>query len=173
VDTGDPFDLLKDRVPSFLRSLRLASVSSWAAISDLEVGRGGTQPSSETPGFDEIRYTSPLTHYQRLMGAGTVMPTDLRLARHTSEIAARFAEIIEISHADGRLNTTISKDVRERFGLKKKALRVLDPDRPFPTVTSMPDDLLYVLVRHTRAVIGHNDIIFAKIDLDFIGSCIE
>src|SRR5258706_14081625 len=34
----NPFDLLRERLPSFLRSLRLkAPVSSWAAISDLEV----------------------------------------------------------------------------------------------------------------------------------------
>jgi DNA (cytosine-5)-methyltransferase 1 len=142
--SANPFDILKSRTPSFLRTIRLKTpVSSWAAISDLEVGRGGTRPSSDTPGFDEIAYSSPLTHYQRLMGAGTVVPTDLRLARHSKEITRRFQEIIEISHAEGRLNTTISSDLRARFALKKKALRVLDPDRPAPTITSMPDDLIH------------------------------
>jgi DNA (cytosine-5)-methyltransferase 1 len=140
----NPFDLLKKRLPSFLRTMRLtAPVSSWAAISDLEISRNGTQPSPETPGFDEIKYIGPLTNFQRLIGAGTVVPTDLRLARHAPEIAARFRAIIDISHAEGRLNTTISEEVRARFGLKKKALRVLDPDRPSPTITSMPDDLLH------------------------------
>jgi DNA (cytosine-5)-methyltransferase 1 len=78
-----------------------------------------------------------------LMSDGTVTPTDLRLARHTKEVVARFEEIIELSHAEGRLNVSISEEVRSRFGLKKHALRVLDPDRPSPTVTSMPDDLLH------------------------------
>ena len=141
---SNPFDLLRSRLPSFLRSLRLkVPVTSWAAISDLEVARGGRQPSKETPGFDEIRYTKPLTHFQKLMGAGEATPTDLRLARHSGEIADRFQEIIELSHAEGRLNTTISDDVRARFGLRKRALRVLDPDRPSPTITSLPDDLLH------------------------------
>jgi DNA (cytosine-5)-methyltransferase 1 len=141
---GNPFDLLRNRLPSFLRSLRLkAPVSSWAAISDLELSRAGKQPSSETPGFDEIKYTTPLTHFQRLMGADERIPGDLRLARHSNEITERFQEIIDLSHAEGRLNTSISDDVRARFGLRKRALRVLDPDRPSPTITSLPDDLLH------------------------------
>jgi len=140
----NPFDLLRNRLPSFLRSLRLkAPVTSWAAISDLELSRGGKQPSSETSGFDEIKYTSPLTHFQKLMGAGETVPGDLRLARHSDDIKDRFQEIIELSHAEGRLNTSISDEMRARFGLKKRALRVLDPDRPSPTITSLPDDLLH------------------------------
>lgn len=148
-----PFDELRDRLPSFLRSMRLkVPVSSWAAISDLEVSRGGTQPSPETPGFDEIRYTSPLTQFQKLMGAGGVAPTDLRLARHSGDIIERFREIIGLSHAEGRLNTSISDGVRARFGLRKKALRVLDPDRPAPTITSLPDDLLHYSEPRTLTV---------------------
>jgi DNA (cytosine-5)-methyltransferase 1 len=109
----NPFDLLKRRLPSYLRSLGLkAPVSSWCAISDLEIGRGGTRPSDETPGFDEIRYMRPLTRFQKLMGTGAKAPTDLRLARHANEIKERFQEIIELSHAEGRLNTSISNDVR-------------------------------------------------------------
>lgn len=140
----NPLDLLKARLPSFLRAMRLkAPVSSWAAISDLEISLGGRQPSGETSGFDEIKYTKPRTHFQRLMGAGEAIPTDLRLARHSEAITDRFRQIIELSHAQGRLNTTISDDVKARFGIKKQALRVLDPDRPSPTITSLPDDLLH------------------------------
>lgn len=141
---GDPFALLKNRLASFLRSLRLkVPVSSWSAISDLEVSRGGKRPSSDTPGFEEIGYTRPLTHYQKLMGAETTLPADLRLARHSDEIVERFQQIIKLSHAEGRLNTSISEQVRARFRLRKRALRVLDPDRPSPTITSLPDDLIH------------------------------
>lgn len=149
----NPFDNLKSRLPSYLRSLGLQTpVSSWAAISDLEIGRGGTRPSSETPGFDEIRYAGPLTHYQKLMGTGTNSPSNLRLARHAPNIAARFQDIIALSHAEGRLNTTISESVRAKYGIKKRALRVLDPDRPSPTITSMPDDLLHYSEPRTLTV---------------------
>lgn len=149
----NPFEHLLSRLPSFLRSLRLtAPVSSGTAISDLEVGRNGTQPSTESKGFEETRYTAPLTHYQKLMNAGCKVPTDLRLARHAEHIADRFKEIIALSHAHGRLNTSIGAEMRARFGLKKMALRVLDPDRPSPTITSMPDDLLHYSEPRTLTV---------------------
>lgn len=150
---SNPFEHLRNRLPSFLRSLRLtAPVSSGAAISDLEVGRGGTQPSSESKGFQETCYAGPLTHYQKLMNAGCEKPTNLRLARHTENIVSRFKEIIELSHAAGRLNVSIGAEMRARFGIKKMALRVLDPDRPSPTITSMPDDLLHYSEPRTLTV---------------------
>lgn len=153
LNVPNPFTHLQSRLPSFLRSLRLtAPVSSEAAISDLEVGRNGTQPSMENKGFEETRYTAPLTRYQKLMNAGCKAPTDLRLARHSKEIAGRFKEIIELSHAEGRLNTSIGAEMRARFGIKKMALRVLDPDRPSPTITSMPDDLLHYSEPRTLTV---------------------
>ncbi len=152
VTTTDPFKLLESQIPSFLRSLGIsAPVSSSNAISDLEVSRCGTEPSQDTKGFEQIAYGRPLTRYQKLMNNG-VTPTDLRLARHAVDIAQRFQDIIDISHAEGRLNTSISSKVRERFGLKKRALRVLDPDRPSPTITSMPDDLLHYSEPRTLTV---------------------
>lgn len=153
LNVSNPFEHLQSKLPSFLRSLRLMTpVSSGAAISDLEVGRNGTQPSIESIGFQEIRYAGPLTNYQKMMNAGCKAPTDLRLARHADGIARRFGEIIEMSHAEGRLNRSLGAEIRERFGLKKLALRVLDPDRPAPTITSMPDDLLHYSEPRTLTV---------------------
>lgn len=153
VTQDNPFEELRNRLPAFLRALKLkAPVSSWAAISDLEIARAGTQPSIDTDGFEEIAYSKPITRYQKLMAEGSDFPSDLRLARHAAEIAGRFQEIIELSHAEGRLNTSISDDLRDRFGLKKRALRVLDPDKPSPTITSMPDDLLHYSEPRTLTV---------------------
>ena len=153
VSTIDPFKLLDSRTPSFLRTLGIsAPVSSSNAISDFEVSRCGTEPSKDTKGFDQIAYGRPLTRYQKLMNEADLTPTDLRLARHSDEIAQRFQEIIDLSHAEGRLNTSISAEIRERYGLKKRALRVLDPDRPSPTITSMPDDLIHYSEPRTLTV---------------------
>lgn len=139
----DPFGVIERLLPSFLRELAIqAPVSSWSAISDLEMQRGGTRESVESSGFRETVPSSPRTNYQRLM-AGENLTTDLRLARHAPEIAKRFSEIIAICQAEGRLNTSIGSELRQKYGLKKHALRVLDPDRPSPTITSMPDDLLH------------------------------
>lgn len=153
LNASDPFIHLQNRLPSFLRSLRLTvPVSSGSAISDLEIARGGKQPSTESKGFEEIRYAGPLTRYQKLMNAGCATPTNLRLARHNENIVARFKEIIALSHAEGRLNISIGAEMRARFGLKKMALRVLDPERPSPTITSMPDDLLHYSEPRTLTV---------------------
>ncbi|MEN9307727.1 MAG: hypothetical protein RL173_1659 [Fibrobacterota bacterium] len=153
LNVPNPFAHIQSSLPSFLRSLRLTvPVSSGAAISDLEVGRSGTQPSLESKGFEETRYAGPLTQYQKLMNAGCDVPTGLRLARHAEDIADRFKEIIELSNAEGRLNKSIGAEMRARFGLKKLALRVLDPDRPSPTITSMPDDLLHYSEPRTLTV---------------------
>ena len=153
VSTTDPFELLESRIPSFLRALGInAPVSSSNAIGDLEVRRCGTEPSKDTKGFNQIAYGQPLTRYQKLMNKGSATPSDLRLARHSDDIAYRFQEIIDLSHAEGRLNTSISAEIRERFGLKKRALRVLDPDRPSPTITSMPDDLIHYSEPRTLTV---------------------
>lgn len=149
----NPFKLLRERLPAFLRSLRLqAPISSWSAISDLEISHCGKQPSNESSGFEEIKYGRPLSHYQKFMSESVAVPTDLRLARHSSEIVDRFKQIIELSHAEGRLNTTMKEELRTRFGLKKRALRVLDPDCPSPTITSMPDDLLHYSEPRTLTV---------------------
>lgn len=153
ISTADPFDLLEDRIPSFLRALGIsAPVSSSNAISDLELRRGGAEPSRDTNGFDQIAYRRPLTRYQKLMNGSGTTPSDLRLARHAEDIAQRFQQIIDLCHAEGRLNTSISTEIRERFGLKKRALRVLDPDRPSPTITSMPDDLIHYSEPRTLTV---------------------
>ena len=151
--TDDPFNLLERRVSSFLRTLGIrAPVSSSHAISDLEISRYGTEASRDTKGFEQITYRKPLTRYQKLMNGNGVIPNDLRLARHSAEITKRFQTIIELCHAEGRLNTSISTEMRERFGLRKQALRVLDPDRPAPTITSMPDDLIHYSEPRTLTV---------------------
>ena len=123
------------------------------AISDLEVAYNGTVPSVDSKGFDAIAYKAPRTPYQKAMrehheGA----PPDTRLARHRPDIRARFADIIKACHEEGRLNVTISPDTRKAHGLKKMAIRVLDPFSFAPTITSLPDDLLHYSEPRTLTV---------------------
>lgn len=149
-----PFQVIERQRPDFL-SLKGISipVSSKSAISDLEISRNGTQPSKDTKNFNEIAYKGPMTGYQRLMNNGIGQAvTDTRLARHNQKIKDRFQKLIELCHADGRLNVSISPELRASFGLKKCAIRVMDPDNPSPTITSMPDDLIHYSEARTLTV---------------------
>lgn len=149
-----PFQFIERLRLGFLAAKGIsAPVSAKSAISDLEVTKNGIRPSADSANFEEIAYKEPLTSYQRLMNAGVGKAvTDLRLARHSQIVKARFEQLIELCHADGRLNVSISPELRASFGLKKCAIRVMDPDSPSPTVTSMPDDLIHYREARTLTV---------------------
>lgn len=139
------FESLARERALFLSSNGLPSSSSARdAISDLEMARNGVKPSAECKGFEEIGYKEPRTPFQRLMRDGHEgAPSDLRLARHSPHIRTRFEAIIGACREEGRLGTAISKELRQRYSLKKMAIRVLDPLAAAPTITSLPDDLLH------------------------------
>ena len=154
-NTINPFDEVELDRHNFLKSKGIATVpvSSKMAISDLEIKVNGTTASRDTPGFMEIAYSGPHSSYQKLMNVGNINPlSDTRLARHKPEISARFGKIIKLCHADGRLNVSLSAEIKASFGLKKSAIRVLDPNSPSPTITSMPDDLIHYSEPRTLTV---------------------
>ncbi|WP_431689511.1 DNA cytosine methyltransferase [Hahella sp. NBU794] len=151
-----PFEQIEKNRLSFIRNKGFASlpVSSGSAISDLEVRRNGKVASRDSVGFEEISYNHPLTTYQKIMhgDVGRTNLTDTRLARHKQKIVERFQSIIKTCHTDGRLNVSLSNELKSRLGLKKSAIRVLDPERPSPTITSMPDDLIHYSEPRTLTV---------------------
>ena len=148
------FDDLKREAGRFLSGRRLPRwPTARDAISDLEVARNGTVPSTDSKGFEAIAYKGPRTPYQNAMrdkheGA----PPDMRLARHRPDIRGRFEAIIRACREEGRLNVTISAETRKAHGLKKMAIRVLDPLNSAPTITSLPDDLLHYSEPRTLTV---------------------
>ena len=148
------FENLEHQSGSFLSKCKLLCMpTARDAISDLEITRNGTVPSTESAGFDAIAYNSPRTPYQEAMRDGHEgPPPDTRLARHRPTIRARFADIIRASQEEGRLNITISAETRKAHGLKKTAIRVLDPLSSAPTITSLPDDLLHYFEPRTLTV---------------------
>ena len=157
-DIGDQvatfFDDLEGQVSGFLSKRQLPSQpTARDAISDLEVSRNGTVPSVDSKGFEAIAYKAPLTSYQEVMRDGHEgVPPDTRLARHRPDIRERFEAIIKACGEEGRLSVTISAETRKEHGLKKMAIRVLDPLSCAPTVTSLPDDLLHYSEPRTLTV---------------------
>ncbi|WP_292227538.1 DNA cytosine methyltransferase [Mesorhizobium sp.] len=148
------FDSLYEYSSPFLKMRGLPKkVTARDAISDLEVGHNGAVQCFECPGFEAIDYKAPRSAYQIAMRDGFEgKPSDTRLARHRPEIVERFASIIRSSREEGRLNVSISPETRRAHGLKKMAIRVMDPLSPAPTITSLPDDLLHYSEPRTLTV---------------------
>lgn len=148
------FDDMARHVGTFLTERQLSRrPTAKEAISDLEVSRNGTVPSPDSKGYKAVGYNMPLTPYQEAMRDGHEgPPPDTRLARHRPHIRDRFQTIIATCREEGRLNVTISAETRKAHGLKKRAIRVLDPLSPAPTITSLPDDLLHYSEPRTLTV---------------------
>ncbi len=150
----DPFARLQASKVRFLRKRGLrASVSCKQAISDLEREYAKVGPCPDSNGYEALRTARPRTFYQRVMrdDYDGIVP-DTRLARHRPHIVERFAEIIQECKSVGRLNVQLNREMRDRYGIKKMATRVLDPAKAAPTVTSMPDDLLHYSEPRTLTV---------------------
>jgi len=141
------FQLLWARRKSFLRARGLPirrPVTVAEAISDLETRGKRIVPcmdSESPPGFQEIVYGGPSSHYQQLMHAGMngQKPNSLRLVNHRPETVARFRRILHTC----RKGVQLSEEDRKRLGIKKTAIAPLAPDRPSHTLTTLPDDLLH------------------------------
>lgn len=153
-EKDSPFERLRDGRDRFLAQRGLnPKVTSRQAISDLECERAGTYPCPDSKGYAAIQTVSPQTNYQRQMRDGfDGAMSDTRLAKHRPHIVDRFHRIIAECRKTGRLNVQLNRDMRDRYGLRKMATRVLDPDRPAPTITSMPDDLLHYSEPRTLTV---------------------
>ena len=148
------FSDMEQQVVSFLSERKLPRYpTAKDAISDLEVAVNGAIPSTDTKGFEAISYKEAQTPFQTAMRDGYEgIPPDTRLARHQPEIRDRFKAIIKASREESRLNMSISAETRKAHGLKKMAIRVLDPSGPAPTITSLPDDLLHYSEPRTLTV---------------------
>ncbi|WP_083921011.1 DNA cytosine methyltransferase [Hahella ganghwensis] len=151
---SDPFEIIERDRYEFLRlkGLNCIPVTSESAISDFEVSRNGKTESRDTKGFEEILYRGAITNYQKIMNAGLGDVTNTRLARHQPHIVDRFEKIIKNCQESGRLNVALSAELKASFGLRKCAIRVLDPNSTSPTITSMPDDLIHYKEPRTLTV---------------------
>jgi DNA (cytosine-5)-methyltransferase 1 len=63
----------------------------------------------------------------------------MRLARHTKQVSTRFLAIINSCRQGVRMS---DKD-RDRFGLLKHRVYPMAPNKPAPTITTLPDDVVH------------------------------
>ncbi len=142
----DPFRDISAYCTAFKKKKKLKSkpISVKDAISDLEVTRHGLIDSPDTNGFSQVDYLQPakLSSYQRLMRKGVSArqkPNSLRIARHRQSTLDRFQEVLETCPK----GKSLSKEDRDRFGMKKQCFTPLHPDQVAKTITTLPDDLLH------------------------------
>lgn len=106
------------------------------AISDLLRSNGTVQ--SETPNFMAGKYgkiESKFQKYARKYKRQNSPIDSHRFAKHTSLVENRFQIAI-----DEKLN---SAEYKKRFKLKKSSTKILDKDKPTPTITTLPDDYIH------------------------------
>ena len=154
VSVPRPFEQIEASRGAFLagRGLKCRTTAK-QALSDLEIRRNDLIDGDGAPRFKSIGYKRPLSAYQRAMRDGySGIPSDTRLARHRPSTARRFARIIAAMKKRNRLGIQLNAQQRKEFGVAKSTLRVLNPDAPAPTITSLPDDLLHYSEARTLTV---------------------
>jgi len=119
-------------------------VSAKDAISDLEVIGRPLRPCDDPEsraGFSELVYGKPRSRYQRLMheDVDVSVMNSMRLARHTKKVTKRFLDIINSC----RQGVRMSDHDRDRFGLLKHRVYPMAPNKPAPTITTLPDDVVH------------------------------
>ena len=142
----NPFAALKDALPHFreIRGLNGHETGVSEAISDLEIRTQKLKPSIDSSGFKQIKYGGRrrLTNYQKLMRRNVERnfePNSLRLVNHKEEIRIRFQKILK----ECPRGVCLSKEDREKFGMKKQFFTPLHPSKLARTVTTLPDDMIH------------------------------
>jgi len=144
---GNLFDRLHkygEKFKAFKGLSNAKDVSVHDAIADLEVHGKDLVSSSDSPvkGFREIKYSLPdiISPYLKLMRDGHEgAPNSLRLPNHKTNTVLQFIRIRQASEP----GKTLSKESRDKLGIKKHAITVLAKNRPSPTITTLPDDILH------------------------------
>ncbi|MFY8069328.1 MAG: DNA cytosine methyltransferase [Flavobacterium sp.] len=112
------------------------------AISDL-FKKNGLKPTPDSPNFESGIYGKEKNNYQRLMreGIDNKIPNSHRFPKHSPLILKRFEDILAATH--NRRNLDLSKEVRERFNIKKHTVIPLNGLDKSPTITTLPDDYIH------------------------------
>ena len=141
----DPFELLREKRKEFLHSKRLEEnhkVTVKEAISDLEtVGNGKLIACEDTSGFQQMKYGTSKTDYQRMLHGDLngASPNSLRLVNHRPDTVKRFRYLIQTCPK----GINLSSDLRHKYGIRKSSIKILDESKPSPTLTTLPDDLIH------------------------------
>lgn len=133
----DFFKNLKNNKEKILESKGLSSINTLEdAISDIQKSNW-TISSLDSPWFKAWKYWNTLSAYQKYMKEWIKEkhPDSHRFPNHKKDTVNKFKTIIK-----EQLN---AKQIQERFNTKKSSTRVLQKNKPSPTLTTLPDDLVH------------------------------
>lgn len=137
------FQKLEKNKYSFLESNNLNLINTVEdAISDL-FQSNGLVDSPDSLGFKSSVYGKPISKYQKYIRKNirTEIPDSHRFPKHQKSTIAKFKNILELT--EKRRNFDISKDIRERYNIKKHTIIPLSANACSPTITTLPDDYIH------------------------------
>ncbi|MBP3402338.1 MAG: DNA cytosine methyltransferase [Alphaproteobacteria bacterium] len=114
------------------------------AISDLEMYKNNLKPCVDSKGFMQIDYVQPkkMNPYLAFLRKDcdkNYEPNSLRIPNHTKKTISKFSYIL----SNAEKGHTLSKELREKFNIKKQCFTVLSPDMLSTTTTTSPDDCIH------------------------------
>lgn len=131
------FEEIKNNKENFLINKNLiVNPTLEDAISDLLQSNGEIE--SETPNFKAGIYGRSKSKYQKFLRENKNKKQKVdshRFAKHTDVVKNRFQIAL-----DQKLT---SKAYREKFKLKKSSTKILEANKPTPTITTLPDDYIH------------------------------
>lgn len=136
----DFFTKIKNNRKDFLNNKGIGLTNNLEeAISDLL--RSNEVQSPDSISFKAGIYNKSASNYQKLMkGKVTnLIPDSHRFAKHNPETVKKFKYILENSERD----KTLSKEIKDKFNLKKRTIIPVSGKRPAPTITTLPDDYIH------------------------------
>ena len=112
------------------------------AISDL-LKSNGVKASPDTSSFEAGIYSESNNPYQNLMrdGVENIIADSHRFPKHQQKTIDRFKIILDLSK--DRRNLDLSREIREKYKIKKHTIIPLACDEKSPTITTLPDDYIH------------------------------
>lgn len=109
------------------------------AISDLLRIQETDCPDSK--GFKSGIYNQESSSYQKLMRRGYLdnIPDSHRFAKHSIKTIQKFEYLLKYAEK----GKSLSKEIREKYDLKKRTIIPLSGQSPTPTITTLPDDYIH------------------------------
>lgn len=153
----DPLQRLRVARKAFLsvRGLGPGCTTTKDAISDLDEAHDELGLDAEWGhlGFKSLKRSAyPESPYQSLMRAkGLDDPSDLRLPRHSAASVERMQDILQ----NCERGVCLRPSDRLRLGIKKRSTTPLDPNRPAPTISTLPDDFVHYARPRSMTVREH------------------